>query len=258
MSEEVLETTVLGTRLFGAATRPPISRARAGIGTFLAGTPFRPGRARIWLGNSTKTRRLPRQNAAESSPAGACSVRSDEPLRQKVIGHRMAVARRRRGNGLGLRRSFGTGGADAAFPLLDQPAGNHGVGVLVEPLIEERRDLLAEIGSVGEAGEFVRLQGVAGSSEEELPGRLGALVDHVHLQYVNGNVRRGYSSTKHSMITSNCEVYSLWKAVEIEEKVLEACSGCAGDYEDPDRTAWEGESEEEDAEEAGDEPGSDA
>jgi hypothetical protein len=37
-----------------------------------------------------------------------------------------------------------------------------------------------------------------------------------------------------------------------------ACSGCAGDYEDPDRTAWEGEFEEEEAEEAGDEPGSDA
>jgi len=27
--------------------------------------------------------------------------------------------------------------------------------------------------------------------------------------------------------------------VEKEEGFLEACSGCAGDYEDPDRTAWE-------------------
>jgi hypothetical protein len=60
------------------------------------------------------------------------------------------------------------------------------------------------------------------------------------------------------MVTSNREVYTLWKSVEIEENVVVACSGCAGDYEDPDRTAWEGEFEEEEAEEAGDEPGSDA
>jgi hypothetical protein len=48
--------------------------------------------------------------------------------------------------------------------------------------------------------------------------------------------------------------------VESEEKSARACSGCAGDYEDPDRSAWEGDFEEEEAdfqEEAGDEPGPD-
>jgi hypothetical protein len=58
------------------------------------------------------------------------------------------------------------------------------------------------------------------------------------------------------MVTSNCRVYTLWKSVEIEGSAVGACSGCAGDYEDPDRTAWE--DEEEEGEEAGDEPGSDA
>jgi hypothetical protein len=48
------------------------------------------------------------------------------------------------------------------------------------------------------------------------------------------------------------------ESVESEEKSVRACSGCAGDYEDPDRSAWEEDFEEEDGdfqEEAGDEPG---
>jgi hypothetical protein len=45
--------------------------------------------------------------------------------------------------------------------------------------------------------------------------------------------------------------------VESEEKPARACSGCAGDYEDPDLSAWEEEFEAEDQElmgESGDEP----
>lgn len=44
--------------------------------------------------------------------------------------------------------------------------------------------------------------------------------------------------------------------MENEEKPWTACSGCAGDYENPDRSAWEEEFEEKEAEEVGDEPGS--
>jgi hypothetical protein len=51
----------------------------------------------------------------------------------------------------------------------------------------------------------------------------------------------------------------LWKTVESEEKSVRACSGCAGDYEDPDRSAWEEDFEEEERadfeEEVDDEPG---
>jgi hypothetical protein len=52
----------------------------------------------------------------------------------------------------------------------------------------------------------------------------------------------------------------LWKTVESEEKFVRACSGCEGDYEDPDWSAWEEVFDEEDVdlqEEAGDEPGPD-
>ena len=60
------------------------------------------------------------------------------------------------------------------------------------------------------------------------------------------------------MITSHQGVSGLWKFVEKEEKPQRVCSGCAGDYEDPDRSAWEEDFEEEEAElerEVGDEPG---
>jgi hypothetical protein len=37
--------------------------------------------------------------------------------------------------------------------------------------------------------------------------------------------------------------------VNAVENPLHACSGCAGDYEDPDQTAWEEEEEEKEAQE---------
>lgn len=76
-----------------------------------------------------------------------------------------------------------------------------------------------------------------------------------NLKYDNSNVWHTYNSTKNFMITSNSEVHGLWKSVENERKPWRACSGCAGDYEDPDRSAWEEEFEEEEEEGAGDEPG---
>jgi hypothetical protein len=48
--------------------------------------------------------------------------------------------------------------------------------------------------------------------------------------------------------------------VENEEKPARTCSGCAGDYEDPDRSAWEEDLDERDPdvrEEEGEEPGPD-
>ena len=89
----------------------------------------------------------------------------------------MAVCGSRFGGGL-VRSGLGFRGEHRTFALLDQPAGDHGVGVFVEPLVEQGRDLLAEIGRVTEAREFVALQGVAGGGEKELPGWLGAIGVH--------------------------------------------------------------------------------
>jgi hypothetical protein len=43
---------------------------------------------------------------------------------------------------------------------------------------------------------------------------------------------------------------SLWKIVEKSVRpaaAMNACSGCSGDYEDPDRTTWEPDQESDDA-----------
>jgi hypothetical protein len=149
---------------------------------------------------------------------------------------------------------------NGALSLLDQPTGDQGVGVLVHPLVEERSNLLAKIRGVSEARKFVTVESIAGSGEKKLPGRLGAIGGHKALRWnvLTRNVL--YRSISHSLITSNCRVNALWKNVESEEKSARACSGCAGDYEDPDRSAWEEDFDADDEdflEEAGDEPGSD-
>jgi hypothetical protein len=109
---------------------------------------------------------------------------------------------------------------------------------------------------VSEAAQFITLKGVPGSGEKELPRRLGAVVGHGDLRYYVGNVLHGYSTAKDSIITSHRGVHSLWKAVENGVVSPEACSGCGGDYEDPDWSRWEEEEFEGKEEEAGDEPGS--
>ena len=161
-----------------------------------------------------------------------------------------------------VRRGLGVRGLNSALPLLNEPAGDHGVGVFVEPLVEQGRDFFAEIGRVTEAGEFVALQSIAGSGEKELPGWLGAISGHKCLRgrEVISSLNLLHRITKITVINSTVIVLLLWKTVESVEKAARACSGCAGDYEDPDRSAWEEDFKEEEPdfqEEVGDEPGPD-
>jgi hypothetical protein len=159
-------------------------------------------------------------------------------IRQNIIGHGMDV----RGNGLGIRKRLsGRGGTLALF---DQPASEHGGGIFLQPLIEEFADLLAEIGGVAEAGEFVGLQGVVRGGEKKFPGSLGVKLGHRSLP--KGEVWRYRSDNNARVIekASGFGITGLWKVVEKKEEGMGACSGCAGDYEDPDRSAWEEEVEE--------------
>lgn len=159
-----------------AANGPRGSQGIRHIRGSFASTPFRAADERDALDKIRKIRATTTLTGARSSAAVPGSVWADDAIRQKIMGRSMAVAWSCGRSGDGLR--VGLRGADAALALLDEPAGDHGVGVLVEPLIEEGRDLLAEIGGVAKAREFVRLQGVAGSGEKELPGRLGGLAVH--------------------------------------------------------------------------------
>ena len=113
----------------------------------------------------------PREIAFTSRGAAVCR-RRDRPIRKKIIGHAMPVLRRQSGGVRGflwVRRTF---------PLLHQPAREHGRGILLDPLVEKGADLLAKIGGMTETREFIALQRIARSREKELPRRLHVGTDH--------------------------------------------------------------------------------
>jgi len=167
-------------------------------------------------------------------------------VRQNIIGHGVFG----RGRLLGIPSRVT--GEDGEFALFDEPAGEHGRGILLEPLIEEFADLLAEIGGVGQAGEFIGLQSVARSGEKKFPRSLRAELGHRSLPKDRVRKYRRDNNTGVIIKTSDFRWAGLWKVVEKKERGIEACSGCAGDYEDPDRSAWE-EDEEEEGEEGSNE-----
>ena len=254
-----LEQRVVGPQGCEAAARPLVKGDVGRIESAVGRTPFRPGWARGSLDKIRKTDLVTPRKAGESSVATGRNVWVNESIRQKIIGHRMAVGEHRSGSGL-IRSGLDIRGAQVAFAHLEENASDHGVGILVEQLVKKRIDFLAEIGGVTEARELVTVKGVAGSSEEKFPRRLGAANGHGALQWTRVARDARNRITRNMILTSKHQVTGLWKTVESEEKPARACSGCAGDYEDPDRSAWEEDFEGEEVDvqrEAGDEPGPD-
>ena len=254
-----LEMGGVGPQGCEAGARPLGKRDAGSIERAVGSTPFRPCGARGTLDKIRKTTCCSLRRASERSVAAVRNAWASESIRQKIIGHKMAVGWRRTGGGF-IRRSLDVGGAHIAFTKLEEHTSDHSVGILVEQLIEERIDFLAQIGGVTKTRKFVTVQGVAGSGEEKFPRRSGAAGGHGGLRWTRIAYNARYRTTASTILTSNSQVLSLWKSVKTEEKSVRACSGCAGDYEDPDRSAWEADfgGEEVDLqEEAGDEPGPD-
>jgi hypothetical protein len=183
----------------------------------------------------------------ELSASSRSGARWNDPVRKNIIGRTSAFVVR----GLWGRRWLFA--EDRALALIHEPASQHGRGVLLEILIEQGRQLLTEIGGMREPGKFIRLQRVSGSGEKELPGRLSVMGVHENLLEQVLWKRRRHSTTGPYVVTSNPSDNTLWKSVQGVENLWEACSGCPGDYEDPDRTLWEPdpEEDEEDTTEAG-------
>jgi hypothetical protein len=254
-----LELRGAGPQGCEAAARPLVKGIVGRIERVVRSTPFRPCVGRGTLGKIRRIERFSPRRASERSVVAARNVGTSESIRQKIIGHGMAVGGYRPGGCL-IRRYLDVGGADIAFAQFEKHASDHGVGIFVDPLIEERIDFFAEIGGVSEARKFVTVQSVAGSGEEKFPRWLGAAGGHGALRW-NWITRNAQDRIiAFIILTSKYQVMGLWKTVESEEKPVGACSGCAGDYEDPDRSAWGEDFEEEDAdfqEEAEDEPGPD-
>lgn len=154
-------------------------------------------------------------------------------LVQKIIGRNLVLIG---GQVLG---SASLSGEDATFTLLHQPAGEHGSRVLFHPLIEQRANFLSQVSREVETREFVALQGIAGGGKKKLPRWLRTVLGQENLQTCLLQGYRYHPSIQNILVTIDRNRTPLWKSVENKGGSMSACSGCAGDYEDPDRSAWE-------------------
>ena len=193
--------------------------------------------------------------------------RSESGFAENIIGHASTVS------WLGVQAWKCIRGVRRAFALLHQPARHDRRGVFVEPLIDQGTDLLAEIGSVIQAGQFVTLQAIARSSEQKFPWGLGPGLIHgdppagtggterhpnTVVQYVKsyywiaacGKLWKTFRGSAVGTTSSRPTLNPVFAAHSTTTGIPPtcACSNCSGDYEDPDRTAapdefpeeWEG------------------
>lgn len=210
-------------------------------------------------GLSSKTRKI----NLTSCGAGAWRRRS-RPIRKNIIGHEMApgaVAPMKQFLDYGRFRN-----ARQPLALLNQQARDHGARGFIDPLIEQRANLFAQIGGMTETGEFIALERVAGSREKELPWGLGLGTGHGRLlkELVERNsLVIHVNGTQRVLAVENCGKLPLREMAQGDPEgsceaaqgaiaAVRACSACAGDYEDPDRTTWA--AEEDDQEEEGNAP----
>ena len=161
-----------------------------------------------------------------------------ELFRQKIIGPALRLTRPEVAVCRFLSQRHRT------LPLLDQPPRQIRRRGLLQPLVEQFCNLLLQIGGVGQSREFVRLKGVARRREKKLPRRLGAALGHKSLRnrLRDRCVPNIYHNVIHRDIHNGRD--SLWMSVEIAAAPARCCSNCPGDYEDPDRTTWDDDDEE--------------
>jgi len=106
------------------------------------------------------------QNSARASLSIVNCGRRGRLIREKIIGHGLAAP-------IAVYRRFFRAGVLA---LAHQPARQQRRCVLFQPGIQQLGDLLTEIGGMVQAREFVALQGIAGSREQELPRGLSLVI----------------------------------------------------------------------------------
>ncbi len=157
-----------------------VARRGLALGELLRGTP-----PRGWDGSALPARegggvaaRLENWHFASLSTANF--GRRGRLIREKIIGHGMH----------GLARSIAVHGSflrHSVLPLLHQPTRQQSRGVLLQPGIQQLRDLLPEIGGVVQTRKLVAIQGIARGREQKLPRRLSFVIQR--------DLRRGSDET---------------------------------------------------------------
>ena len=170
----------------GATERKPLRHTTADT------TP-RPNDRGLVSARTSGELRIERRKIAFPSSRVSIYLRRDRQIRKKIIGRSIAVFL------ANFSRNGGFVDLLRAFRLLHQPAGQHGRGILLHPQVEQRADLLAEIGGMAEPRKFVALQRVSRSREKKLPRRLSLVMVHAGLQ--EGGSRTLTLRKKESRIT---------------------------------------------------------
>jgi len=146
----------------------------------LRGTPLRGCDETTWPAKEGGDTAARLQNWSCASLSTANFGRRGRLMREKIIGHGM----RGLAPSIAVHRSFLR---DAVLALLHQPTRQQSRSVLIEPGIQQLRDLFAEIGGVVQTRKFVAVQGIARGREQKLPRRLSFVI--------HGVLREGATST---------------------------------------------------------------
>src|SRR5882672_575688 len=103
-----------------------------------------------------------RSTSSLNSRGGARSVVRRRGIREEIIGRSAAFFRVRSAVGI-------TRGGNFAFAVLHDPSREHRGGNFLDPLIEHRGHLLAQIGGVTQTGKLVALQAVSRRGQQKFP-----------------------------------------------------------------------------------------
>ena len=155
-----------------AISRNAGARVWEPLGPTTRGTLPVPGDGGLVSGKASGKLWIEHQKIAITSRWASICGRRDRPIRKKVIGHGMSVCR----ENFTRKRVFSH--LLRAFPLLHQPARQHGRGIFLHPKVEKGANLLAQIGGMAKTREFIALQRSSRSREKKLPWRLGFVVGH--------------------------------------------------------------------------------
>jgi hypothetical protein len=128
-------------------------------------------------------------------------------IREKIIGHGLHSLT----TPIAVYRCFFHRGVLA---LAHQPARQQRRCIFFQPGIQQLGDLLTEIGGVVQAREFVALQGIAGSGEQELPGGLSFVIQgNLRKRSHPINISQTNNSTKYVRSVEKCAKFCLgWRA----------------------------------------------
>jgi hypothetical protein len=155
-----------------------------------------------------------REVCEKAHPGGARSRltaknrRGHRLIHQKIIGPRLDWLWIR------LSRSSAFVQMRGILPLLHQPAGEHGGGVLFQPGIEKLANFLAEIGGMTQAREFIALKAVPRGREKELPRRLRGVTGQRGLPGDTAYRNCVITIINNNHRSSDCE--KLWKSSWLE------------------------------------------